>query len=669
MSASSSSISSDDQSDCSKVRLIWHRRDLRLNDNELYSDLNSVTSAPPLPQHDQLSIDPKEEDFLTGITARTTACTTTTCISLFIFDTHYVTPQPSCIAGADYNVLWHGPHLFQAQVEAVTALRQSLRHIGGELIVRVGDPVKLVPEIANLVHATELVYAEEPGTYEAKVAQEIRRHYLMEGVNRHFGVDTHFGVDMHVDMDIDNRDSSTARDHQITRICSSVGVTLYHPQDLPMDTNQWNQLAHPKNKRKKRRASKKQQDKCPPPSQSHSYYNDIDLEMNLVDISPDRFKGMCRIMGDFRKAARSATLVRPPLISPTRLFLPHDFDRQVRKRSFDVGTVPTVEDIYHPVLSSLRSSNVKSLFGLNQHVIESVLKSAISKRNLRVVENNKSDPYYVSEEAGLNRLQVFLSEGHASTANRSQADVSNNNSSQLSIHLALGTLSPRTIFWKVQEVIDAGGGSESGSSGCQWIQSHLEMRDFFLFTAFGAGKQLFRQSGMPVSKSQKIIEWKCPSDSESHWDRWTTGDTQLPLVDAAMKELMATGYCSNRVRQNAASVLTKDLGIDWRAGAEWFQFLLEDHCVGANWGNWLYFSGVGPDPKHRHFRTVSQALRYDSQGTYVKKWIPALKNINEVEALLRPWDFGVIGFDSPIVEPSTQFTWQDLKRIKDDQEV
>ena len=70
---------------------------------------------------------------------------------------------------------------------------------------------------------------------------------------------------------------------------------------------------------------------------------------------------------------------------------------------------------------------------------------------------NKIDSYErISEEAGMERLQVFLSEGHASTANRSQADVSNNNNSQLSIHLALGTHSPRTIYWKVQEVIDAG---------------------------------------------------------------------------------------------------------------------------------------------------------------------------------------------------------------------
>ena len=76
----------------------------------------------------------------------------------------------------------------------------------------------------------------------------------------------------------------------------------------------------------------------------HSHY-DIDLEMNLVDISPYRFKGMCRIMGDFRKAARSATLIRPLLISPIRLILPHNFDRQVRNGSFDIGTIPRVQNL------------------------------------------------------------------------------------------------------------------------------------------------------------------------------------------------------------------------------------------------------------------------------------------------------------------------------------
>jgi deoxyribodipyrimidine photolyase len=176
-----------------------------------------------------------------------------------------------------------------------------------------------------------------------------------------------------------------------------------------------------------------------------------------------------------------------------------------------------------------------------------------------------------------------------------------------------------------------------------------------------------------------IIVWKHWHDASTWklWIQWATGVTGLPLVDAALREMIQTGYCSNRVRQNAASVLAKDLGIDWRAGAEWFQFLLCDHCVGANWGNWLYFAGVGNDPKNRHFRTVSQALKYDKDGAYVKKWLPELTEIiatmktplpldvrNELH--LRPWDFVTETnlWKQPIVSPDTQYTWHDLERLK-----
>uniref|UniRef100_A0A7S1URL2 Cryptochrome/DNA photolyase FAD-binding domain-containing protein n=1 Tax=Grammatophora oceanica TaxID=210454 RepID=A0A7S1URL2_9STRA len=180
--------------------------------------------------------------------------------------------------------------------------------------------------------------------------------------------------------------------------------------------------------------------------------------------------------------------------------------------------------------------------------------------------------------------------------------------------------------------------------------------------------------------NSKALVWHNPLTKPTEWTRWATGQTGFPLVDAALCELMKTGYCSNRVRQNAASFLTKDLELDWRAGAEWFQFLLEDFCVGANWGNWTYFSGVGSDPKQRHFRTVSQAKRYDVQGLYVSKWLPALVERENhsvdgntatpliVEARLRPWDF--LGDDTsgqiwppPLVDPRSQYTWQDLNQL------
>ena len=327
-----------------------------------------------------------------------------------------------------------------------------------------------------------------------------------------------------------------------------------------------------------------------------------------------------------------------------------------------VGTVPTFEEMLEPMRN-------KSLLGLDVNIINNVIDSALANHK------NKQNATK-GEVAALQTLHHFL-QHHATTADRSKADVSNNDSSKISAYLAMGSLSPRTIYYEAQ----------MAGQGCEWLMSHLEMRDFFLYTTFKAGKDLFQQTGLPVGKKQKhrdidiATTWNHPLDSErliskQHWNCWATGTTNLPLIDAGMKELMCTGYCSNRVRQNMASVFTKDLHLDWRLGAEWFQFLLEDYCTGANWGNWLYFSGVGPDPKQRHFRTVSQALRYDPKGVFVMKWLPELKTafssrsddlfVNDVvgvEQVLRPWDFSEL-YQNTIVDPSTQYTWQDLERLR-----
>ena len=89
---------------------------------------------------------------------------------------------------------------------------------------------------------------------------------------------------------------------------------------------------------------------------------------------------------------------------------------------------------------------------------------------------------------------------------------------------------------------------------------------------------------------------------------------------------------------------------DWRAGAELFQWLLCDHDVSANWGNWQYFSGVGADPKRRHYRVVSQALKFDPRGEYVKAWLPELRQADDddPEAPFRPY------VDTPVVEYASQ---------------
>lgn len=118
--------------------------------------------------------------------------------------------------------------------------------------------------------------------------------------------------------------------------------------------------------------------------------------------------------------------------------------------------------------------------------------------------------------------------------------------------------------------------------------------------------------------------------------RFRSGRTGIGLIDAANREVFLTGYTSNRARQNVASFLSHSshLGIDWRVGAEWYEYLLVDYDLASNWGNWQYVAGVGNDPRPgRVFNPVKQALDYDPEGEYIKAWVPELRHVNITKSI------------------------------------
>ena len=88
-----------------------------------------------------------------------------------------------------------------------------------------------------------------------------------------------------------------------------------------------------------------------------------------------------------------------------------------------------------------------------------------------------------------------------------------------------------------------------------------------------------------------------------------------------MKEIAATGFMSNRGRQNVASYFAKEMQQDWRIGASYFESMLIDYDVHSNWGNWMYNSGVGNDPRDRKFNIESQSNRYDPDNKYIQLWL------------------------------------------------
>jgi deoxyribodipyrimidine photo-lyase len=117
-------------------------------------------------------------------------------------------------------------------------------------------------------------------------------------------------------------------------------------------------------------------------------------------------------------------------------------------------------------------------------------------------------------------------------------------------------------------------------------------------------------------------------DDAALLEAWKAGRTGYPIVDAGMRQLAAQGWMHNRARLLTASFLVRDLGIDWRLGARHFLDLLVDGDIANNSGNWQWVAGTGNDTRpNRRFNPVRQALRFDPEGTYVRRWLPELASV------------------------------------------
>jgi deoxyribodipyrimidine photo-lyase len=200
-------------------------------------------------------------------------------------------------------------------------------------------------------------------------------------------------------------------------------------------------------------------------------------------------------------------------------------------------------------------------------------------------------------------------------------------SSKLSPWLALGCISPRTIYTELKRYEK----ERVKNDSTYWLVFELIWRDYFRFIAKKHGTKLFQVSGI----RNQVDSWR---RDKAQFRRWAEGKTGVPFVDANMRELNATGFMSNRGRQIVASFLVNDLGIDWTWGASYFESLLVDYDVCSNWGNWMYVGGVGNDPReNRYFNILRQAKNYDRNGDFVRLWIPELKVIHGFD-IHQPWE-------------------------------
>ena len=183
-------------------------------------------------------------------------------------------------------------------------------------------------------------------------------------------------------------------------------------------------------------------------------------------------------------------------------------------------------------------------------------------------------------------------------------------SSKFSPWLANGSISPREIYWEIKEYEK----DILKNQSTYWLVFELIWRDYFKYISLKYGNKIFKIGGI----LEKDYEW---SDDVRIFKEWTEGRTVEPFVNANMIELNSTGWMSNRGRQNVASFLAKELKIDWRWGASYFESKLIDYDVHSNYGNWMYVSGVGNDPRDRKFNIKFQAERYDPLNKYQNMWL------------------------------------------------
>ena len=188
-------------------------------------------------------------------------------------------------------------------------------------------------------------------------------------------------------------------------------------------------------------------------------------------------------------------------------------------------------------------------------------------------------------------------------------------SSKLSAHLSKGTLSPKLVYFEVKKYEE----QVKKNKSTYWLIFELLWRDFFRLMGKKHGNSIFQLSGTKGAKQEKLY------DNKVLFDKWAQGNTGIPFVDANMRELNATGFMSNRGRQNVASFLVKDMKINWLWGAEYFESLLVDYDPCSNYGNWNYIAGVGSDPREdRYFNLPLQTQKYDPDGQYIRHWLPEL---------------------------------------------
>jgi deoxyribodipyrimidine photo-lyase len=348
----------------------------------------------------------------------------------------------------------------------------------------------------------------------------------------------------------------------------------------------------------------------------HTLYHINDLPSPYTDIS-DTYTS-------FRKAVEREASVRAPVETPSLPPLPDAFE------GIETGSVPTPAD----------------LLGEDTGSVDPDERGVL--------------PFAGGESAALDRVDTYIWDADRLREYKETRNgmLGEGYSSKFSPWLNEGCLSPRYVHDEVRRYES----ERVENDSTYWLRFELLWRDFFQFQAAKHGGTMFSRPGI---RERHDIDWL---EDSAAFERWARGETGIPFVDANVRELNATGFMSNRGRQNVASFLANNLRLDWRRGAAYFETRLVDYDPCSNYGNWAYVAGVGNDSRDRHFDVVEQARTYDAEAEYVTHWLPELGPLPP-EYAHQPWklsdeeqaEYGVeLGVDYP--EPMVDLERSSEKR-------
>jgi len=257
-------------------------------------------------------------------------------------------------------------------------------------------------------------------------------------------------------------------------------------------------------------------------------------------------------------------------------------------------------------------------------------------------------PCRPGEAAAQEQLQVFCDGGPLLGYEPGRNMPGEAGTSALSAALKFGTLSPRQAWGAAQEAKELARSDEQRESIQVWEQE-LAWREFYQQALF----HFPELAEGPYRPQWKLFPWE---NNEDWFDFWAEGQTGMPIIDAAMRQLNESGWMHNRCRMIVASYLVKDLICDWRWGERAFMQRLVDGDLAANNGGWQWSASSGMDPKPlRIFNPATQASKFDPEADYIRRWLPELRHVNTRDLLsgeIAPMERR--GYPEPLVNHKTQ---------------